>query len=55
MESRPGNPRPQGAPRWVAMVHRPAGDTVQALVERLVDAAVRRVAQWLAAAAGGEG
>ncbi|MEU0108782.1 hypothetical protein ABZ313_25985 [Streptomyces sp. NPDC006251] len=24
MESRPDSPRPQGAPRWVAMVHRPA-------------------------------
>ncbi|KDN78224.1 hypothetical protein DF19_39530 [Streptomyces olindensis] len=24
VESRPDSPRPQGAPRWVAMVHRPA-------------------------------
>ncbi|MEU6915932.1 hypothetical protein [Streptomyces olindensis] len=24
MESRPDSPRPQGAPRWVAMIHRPA-------------------------------
>ncbi|MFJ8592094.1 hypothetical protein [Streptomyces sp. NPDC093598] len=33
MESRPESPRPQGAPRWVAMFHRPAADSWQTAAE----------------------
>ncbi|WP_037837159.1 MULTISPECIES: hypothetical protein [unclassified Streptomyces] len=33
METRPESPQPQGAPRWVAMVHRPADGSWRAAAE----------------------
>ncbi|WDV52906.1 hypothetical protein PV963_22350 [Streptomyces coeruleorubidus] len=33
MQTRPESPRPQGAPRWVAMFHRPATQTWRAAAE----------------------